>query len=78
MDTEMQQAVRMVSREALTDEFFERFHGFKNQGKLKDPKSIAPLVVFLASDGSQAITGHFGDMLHYERLTRNRPKRHMP
>jgi 3-oxoacyl-[acyl-carrier protein] reductase len=74
MDTEMQQAVRMVSQEALTAELYERFHGFKNQGKLKDPKSIAPLVVFLASDRSQAITGHFGDMLHYERLTQNQPR----
>lgn len=68
MDTRMQEEVRMISKEALSQELYKRFHGFKEKGELKDPEEIATLVVLLASDDSQTITGNFGGFEYYAKM----------
>jgi NAD(P)-dependent dehydrogenase (short-subunit alcohol dehydrogenase family) len=57
MDTRMQDEIRAFSREELGDEVYERFHELKSEGLLAPPERSARLALWLASPGSDAVTG---------------------
>ncbi|MBW1781786.1 MAG: SDR family oxidoreductase [Deltaproteobacteria bacterium] len=68
MDTGMQEAVRALGSGVLGDEIHRSFVSYKEDGGLRDPEAVAPLVVFLASFRSDGLTGRYGSMADYRRL----------
>ena len=71
MDTRMQEELRNLGPEVLGDKIYAEFSGFKEKGLLKPPERVAKLAVFLASEGSNSITGENGTETHYMRLGYN-------
>jgi NAD(P)-dependent dehydrogenase (short-subunit alcohol dehydrogenase family) len=65
MDTSMQEELREMGPEILGEALFKQFQAFKEEGHLKSPDDIAKLVVFLASDSSDEITGEIGSEQDY-------------
>jgi len=57
MDTGMQDDIRRLGEEVLGSELYAQFNSVKNLGRLNDPGEVARLVVYLASDESDGITG---------------------
>jgi NAD(P)-dependent dehydrogenase (short-subunit alcohol dehydrogenase family) len=68
MDTRMQARLRDLSPEQLGSELYERFSRLKRDGHLKNPERVAALAVFLASKGSDRLTGRVGTESHYRRF----------
>jgi NAD(P)-dependent dehydrogenase (short-subunit alcohol dehydrogenase family) len=68
MDTGMQKGVRDLGPAVLGQDLYEHFVEFKDKGLMKDPESVAPLAVYLASPLSNHLSGHFGTLDYYRRL----------
>jgi len=65
MDTRMQEEIRDLGPEVLGKALHDQFLFFKSAGQLKPPEEVAKLVVFLASDNSEGITGEIGGAAEY-------------
>jgi NAD(P)-dependent dehydrogenase (short-subunit alcohol dehydrogenase family) len=72
MDTGMQDRIRSMGADVLGNEIHKRFVSYWEEGSLRKPEEVASLAVFLASQASDAITGHYGGLTHYARLGWNR------
>jgi NAD(P)-dependent dehydrogenase (short-subunit alcohol dehydrogenase family) len=68
MDTGMQEGVRATGPGVLGQDLYKRFVEFKDKGLMKDPETVAPLAVYLASSSSNHLNGHFGTLDYYRRL----------
>jgi NAD(P)-dependent dehydrogenase (short-subunit alcohol dehydrogenase family) len=68
MDTGMQKGVRDLGPAVLGLDLYEHFVEFKDKGLMKDPESVSPLAVYLASSLSNHLSGHFGTLDYYRRL----------
>ncbi len=68
MDTSMQDHLRNLDPGVLGEDVHRNFVAYKEQGTLKDPRDVALLAVFLASDDSSHITGEIGTLGHYRQL----------
>ena len=68
MDTSMQDHLRNMDPGVLGEDVYGNFVAYKKQGMLKDPRAVALLAVFLASDDSRHITGEIGTLGHYRKL----------
>ncbi len=68
MDTSMQDYLRQMDPGILSEDIHRNFVAYKEQGMLKDPRAVARLAVFLASDDSSHITGETGTLGHYRKL----------
>lgn len=62
MDTGMQADIRHLGEEVLGSELFTQFNSVKTLGRLNDPAEVAQLVVYLASDEADGITGRILSM----------------
>ena len=65
MDTIMQEKIRQLGPDIMSEAMAEQFETFHTDGHLKNPEDIASLAVFLASDESDLITGEIGSELDY-------------
>ena len=68
MDTAMQEQIRSMGPEPLGQSLHRHFVAYKEENNLRDPDSVAPLTVFLASAAADHLTGHFGGLEYYKRF----------
>lgn len=68
MDTSMQTQIRQIGPGILGEDVHRNFVAYKEQSLLKDPRDVARLAVFLASDDSSHITGEIGTLRHFRQL----------
>lgn len=68
MDTSMQDHLRKMGPGILGEDIHRNFVAYKEQGMLRDPRDVALLAVFLASDDSSHITGEIGTLGHFRQL----------
>ena len=68
MDTRMQEEIRGFGPAVLGPDVYASFLSLKERGRLLPPDQVASLVVFLASDESNDITGENGTESHYRQL----------
>jgi len=68
MDTSMQEEIRALGPSVLGESIYGRFLEYKEKGHLKDPREVATLAVFLASDDSDHLSGHNGTLSDYADL----------
>ena len=68
MDTTMQDEIRALGPSVLGEEVYRNFSAYKEQGHLRDPREVAHLVVYLASQKSDHLSGHFGGISDYAQL----------
>ena len=68
MDTKMQEDLRSLGPDVLGDAIYGEFSGYKEKGILKPPERVAKSAVFLASEGSDSITGENGTESYYKRF----------
>ena len=68
MDTAMQDEIRAQGPSALGEGVYQNFLAYKEQGNLRDPEEIAHLVVYLASEKSNHLSGHYGGIGDYAEL----------
>jgi len=68
METSMQDQIREIGPAILGKDVHRNFVAYKEQGMLKDPRGVARLAVFLASDNSSHITGEIGALGRFRQL----------
>jgi fengycin family lipopeptide synthetase B len=68
MDTTMHEEIRAQGPSVLGEGVYQNFLAYKEQGNLKDPDKIARLVVYLASEKSGHLSGHYGGISDYAQL----------
>lgn len=68
MDTALQVQIRALGPSVLGETVYQNFLEYRRQGHLKGPEEIAPLAVFLASDESNHLSGHYGGLGDYAGL----------
>jgi NAD(P)-dependent dehydrogenase (short-subunit alcohol dehydrogenase family) len=68
MDTDMQAEVRSQGAERLGESLYRRFLDLQRTGQLRDPASVAPLVVWLLSEAAVSLTGQRGSLADYTEL----------
>lgn len=68
MDTRMQEEIRNLGPGVLGNEVYNEFLSMKERGILKLPEKVARLAVFLASEGSDSVTGENGTEDFYTRF----------
>lgn len=64
-DTKMQGDIRSLGPKVLGEAVYRQFMALKEKRSLSSPEKIAHLAVFLASEGSDLITGQNGTELFY-------------
>jgi 3-oxoacyl-[acyl-carrier protein] reductase len=57
VDTEMQVEIRSTPVEQFGRENYERFHGYKEQGKLRPPEEPARLILWLLTPEAETVNG---------------------
>ena len=68
MDTTMQDKIRALGPSVLGEEVYQNFLAYKEQDHLRDPREVAHLVVYLASQKSGHLSGHYGGISDYAQL----------
>ncbi len=71
MDTAMQEEIRALGPSVLGERVYQNFLAYKEQDHLRDPGEVAHLVVYLASQKSDHLTGHYGGIGDYAELGYN-------
>lgn len=68
MDTAMQDQIRALGPSVLGEGVYQDFLAYKEQRHLRDPEEVAHLVVYLASEKSDHLSGHYGGISDYAAL----------
>jgi len=68
MDTSMQEQIRALGPSVLGKSIHGHFVEYKEKGQLKDPREVAALAVFLASDEADHLSGYNGTLTDYDNI----------